>query len=791
MHRSSRLAALTVGALALTLALPALPQVLLGGTAQAAAPAASNVPASVPTQDGGRFHPLPAVRVVDTRVGLGATRRPLKAGQALNFPLKGVGGVPTDGVAAVALNVTVTGTVGPGALTVYATGQPRPLASILNFTTGQTVAVLTVAQVGPGVRVTLYSSGRSTELLVDVVGWYSTAFPVPTTAGLFNAVHPARIADTRSGQGAVTPGPGASVPIQVTGLGGVPATGVSAVVLNVTATGGSSRTYVTVYPTGSPRPATSNLNVDARQTLPNRVIVAVGAGGKVSLFNALGTQPLVVDVSGYYDDGTDSTAPGSYYTPVAPHRVLDTRQPPSPGFGPGSMLPVPVSGSPGVPAAGLPSSATVAVVSITALPVGEPDFLTAYRGGVAHPAVSDVNSAVGLTASNLVVVQLAGDGTFTLFNATSGPTVIVDVMGYFSGGSNGPAVAVSAGLVSSCALTTRGGVMCWGSNSDGELGNGTTIDSALPIDVIGLAGGVASVSVGWGRTCALTVAGAVWCWGGSTGDGTSSLRAAPVAVPGLGIGSTSVSAGAFSSCAVTSAGGVVCWGDNTYGELGDGSRTSSLRPVAVSGLAQGVASVSVGDGFACAVTVAGGAKCWGLGAESDLGNGGTGDQLVPVDVVGLSGPVQQVVAANEFACALTDAGGVECWGVNVSGQLGFGSLVAGSDAPVAAQGLSSQVISLSAGTEGACAVTGAGAAVCWGSETHGQVGDGGSTDRYVPTAVTGLGSGVTSVSSSLALSACAVTATGGLRCWGANQFGQLGVGGSADQSLPTQVVGFA
>jgi alpha-tubulin suppressor-like RCC1 family protein len=213
--------------------------------------------------------------------------------------------------------------------------------------------------------------------------------------------------------------------------------------------------------------------------------------------------------------------------------------------------------------------------------------------------------------------------------------------------------------------------------------------------------------------------------------------------------------------------------------------------VAVSGLSQDVATVSVGDGFACAITDVGEAKCWGYGGESNLGDGGTADQPVPVDVVGLSGPVQSVLAGNAFACALTDAGAVECWGVNVNGQLGFGSVVAGSDVPVLVTGLSTLVTSLSVGEASACAVTAAGGVVCWGADGHGQLGDGQGSDRFTPTPATGLGSGVTSVGPGVADSSCAVLAAGGLRCWGRDQFEQLGDGGTADQSVPTVVVGFS
>ncbi|MDQ4069361.1 MAG: hypothetical protein M3203_07815, partial [Actinomycetota bacterium] len=188
-------------------------------------------------------------------------------------------------------------------LTVFPTGQTRPGASNLNFVANQTVPNLVVAKVGTGGKVNLYNALGTVHAIADVAGWYDTG--VATTGARYTPLTSARLLDTRSGVGApaAAVGPGGTVELQVTGRGGVPASGVSAVVLNVTATQPSTTSFLTVFPTGQTRPGASNLNVVANQTATNVVVAKVGTGGKVSLYNALGTVHVVADVAGWYDAG--------------------------------------------------------------------------------------------------------------------------------------------------------------------------------------------------------------------------------------------------------------------------------------------------------------------------------------------------------------------------------------------------------------------------------------------------------------------------------------------------------
>jgi alpha-tubulin suppressor-like RCC1 family protein len=192
-----------------------------------------------------------------------------------------------------------------------------------------------------------------------------------------------------------------------------------------------------------------------------------------------------------------------------------------------------------------------------------------------------------------------------------------------------------------CALTTGGAVLCWGSDDFGQLGDGLVEDEPQhqPVAVSGLSSGVAAIAAGTNETCAVTAAGGVLCWGenaqGALGDGSAMDSAVPVAVSGLSSGVAAVGVGTSYACALTTGGAVLCWGDNTYGQLGIGSTLSnSAVPVAVSGLSSGVAAISTAPAHACALTTAGAILCWGNNDVGQLGTGMTGpSSLVPVGVV--------------------------------------------------------------------------------------------------------------------------------------------------------------
>ncbi len=328
--------------------------------------------------------------------------------------------------------------------------------------------------------------------------------------------------------------------------------------------------------------------------------------------------------------------------------------------------------------------------------------------------------------------------------------------------------AISAGGTQTCALTSGGGVKCWGSNAYGQLGDGTATDSSLPVEVSRLGSGVTAIAAGGFHTCALTKAGRVKCWGanevGQLGDGTTTSSSVPVDVLGLASGVRVIAAGGSHTCAATDDGRVRCWGYNAYGQLGTGSTTDSSVPVEVSGLGSGVSAIAAGEIHTCVLTSAGGVKCWGYGWSGGLGGGRTSPSLLPVDITGLESRISAITAAHEQTCALTSGGAVKCWGENSSGQLGDGTTTE-RRTPVDVAGLGSGINAISAGFAGhTCALTSTGGVKCWGG-----------SNGSVPMDVAGLENGVTAIEAG-GRHTCALTSTGAVECWGENWFGQLGNG---------------
>jgi alpha-tubulin suppressor-like RCC1 family protein len=256
-----------------------------------------------------------------------------------------------------------------------------------------------------------------------------------------------------------------------------------------------------------------------------------------------------------------------------------------------------------------------------------------------------------------------GDGTIT---SSSTP---VDVVGLSSGVN-----AITARGEHTCALVS-GGVQCWGYNLYGQLGDGTNTDSNTPVEVVGLSSGVSAVAAGDFHTCALVPGGGVQCWGynyfGELGDGTNTDSNTPVDVVGLDTGVTVVSPGSAHTCALVS-GGVKCWGQNQAGALGDGTNTDSNTPVDVIGLDSDATSVFAGGYHTCALVAGGGLKCWGDNLYGQLGDGTFTSSSTPENVAGMAQGVSAVVAGYLNNCALVGAGRAKCWGLTTYGWLGLG-----------------------------------------------------------------------------------------------------------------------
>jgi alpha-tubulin suppressor-like RCC1 family protein len=350
------------------------------------------------------------------------------------------------------------------------------------------------------------------------------------------------------------------------------------------------------------------------------------------------------------------------------------------------------------------------------------------------------------------------------------------------------AVSVAAGGSHTCAITKLGALSCWGNNEHGQLGDGTTVNRSTPVEVAGLGGGVKAVALGWGHTCAVTLEGAVKCWGynknGELGNGSTADSGTPVDVQGLGSGVTAIAAGDDHTCAVTAEGGLKCWGYNKYGQLGDGSTESSAVPVDVAGVSGGAVGVAAGWGHTCLLTVRGGVMCWGNNENGQLGNGRPEDMRLNIaDVSGLTGGVSAIAAYGGHTCAATAEGGLKCWGYNKYGQLGDGTS-ADRNLPVDVKRIG-KVTAVAAGTNHTCVLAGD-RAKCWGDNFDGQLGDGTQTASVEPVAVA---EDLTAIAAGGAHT-CAVTAGGGVRCWGNNSAGQLGDGTTVNRNAPVYTVGW-
>lgn len=745
--------------------------------------------AVVPVTTPGALQSLASSRLLDTRNGVGAAAVPVAALGTVSVQVSGRGGVPAAKVSAVLLNVTVTRPTSRGFLSVYGDGAARTSASALNFVAGQSVPNLVVAPVGPNGKVVLYNGSAGTiDLLADVAGYYLSG--APKVAGAFGALAPSRLLDSRIGRGAAK-GPvaaGGTVDLKVAGRGGVPASGVSVVVLNVTVTAPTEAGSVSVSDSRTSRPEVSNVSFRRGQTVPNLVLAPVGPDGQVVLHNgSVGTVQLIADVSGYYLSGSPTVA-GAFGS-LPPSQVLDTDAgvgAPKASVGAGGTVHLKVTGRGGVPSSGVSAVA----LNVTVAGPSKAGSLSVTGDGSSMPGTANLMFGPAETVTNLVVSPVAANGKVAMHNASDGQVrLTADVAGYYS--SKDAMTAVSTGTSHSCGVTNAGGVRCWGLNSHGELGDGTTRSSSVPVDVVGLGSGIESVSAGLGYTCAVTSAGRVRCWGdnghGELGDGTTRSSAVPVDVVGLSSGAVAVSAGWSHSCAVTSAGAAKCWGHNAFGGLGNGTTASSAVPVGVIGLGSGAVSVQVGEFHSCAVTSSGAAQCWGYNADGELGNGTTSDSSVPVGVIGLGAKTTRAVSAGRYhSCVVTTAGAVKCWGRGPDGQLGNGTS-SDSAAPVNVSGLGSGVVAVSAGRSHSCAVTSAGGVRCWGGR-GGELGSGSNTGSPVPVGVVGLDSGSAGVSAG-GHHTCARSSAGSVTCWGFNGDGGLGNGTVKSSPVPVDVAG--
>lgn len=367
------------------------------------------------------------------------------------------------------------------------------------------------------------------------------------------------------------------------------------------------------------------------------------------------------------------------------------------------------------------------------------------------------------------------------------------------------ALTVLFGTSQSARADSINQLASWGYGTYGELGNGSTSSSPVPVSVTtsGVLNGktISQVSSGRNMTCVLDTAGLAYCWGGNSdgqlGNGTTTSSNVPVVVSMPdGVRFSSISVGAAHVCAVSTTGAGYCWGWSGQGELGGATPVSPFtvttpQPVTMP-TGKTFRSISAGNRYTCAVTTDNLGYCWGLNGDSQLGIGsGSGTGVPPTQVAG-SLSFRIIEAGSSTTCGLTTSDAAYCWGLGGFGQLGNNSTTTEVSAPVAVSttgGLPDTYASLTSGTlsDFFCGLTSSGEAWCWGQNSNGQLGNGTTTDAQTPVQVNPVASRTYSAISTGWDFACAVTNLGEAYCWGNNANGRLGDNTITSKTTPTAV----
>jgi len=622
-------------AVSAVLTIAAAAAVVVGAEPTTASPSPTAAP-------GGSYVALMPQRILATQSGLGA---PKGATQQVTLRTAGVGGIPTSGVSAVAVNLAVSAPSAAGYLVAYPAGTSRPGTTNLNYVANQTVDAMAIVPVNSSGAFTIDSQARA-QLTADVFGYFTTAATASSTAGRFTALAPTRIMDTRSHLGAGKPGPGGTVTVQVTGTGGIPASGVSAVVVNTIVLGPTATGYVSGYPTGIQRPGTATIRFDHGATRSNRAILPIGQDGKISFYNATGTTNIVVDVNGYFG------ANGSYYLArTTATRLLDSRstaRPWSPSANATNNLGVTVDASAYLNEIGrTPSLTDVAPttavwLTLTAVRPTTSGYTTAHPSTTARYPYSDLNAAAAKVTNNAAMVLPGTDGNISIY-ASVAQQVDVDLDGYF---------------VAAPAVPTPAGLWAWGVSG---------YDSAFQVNSTPGLKAVVPGPVDFALGADGHLRG--WIVPYFTNDHLRSSRANLAD----GGGSVKQLVGSQDTTYVLHNDGTVdAMGWNDYAEFGDGTQSDqapvadwSITPPYTVGETGGRTQISdvtlIGAASHNGYAVKSDGTVWAWGNGVGLGNGTTTDSYVPVQVSGLTNVVS--IAGNiRLTYAVGSDGQLWRWG---------------------------------------------------------------------------------------------------------------------------------
>lgn len=355
---------------------------------------------------------------------------------------------------------------------------------------------------------------------------------------------------------------------------------------------------------------------------------------------------------------------------------------------------------------------------------------------------------------------------------------------------------IAAGNNHSCGDGSDGNVYCWGNNFIGQLGDSTTTDSRVPVRVIAPPGVVLSnVITGGAHSCATGSDGNAYCWGSNTGgrlgDGTTVSSSTPVAVRApTGVTLSGLTTRVNHTCAQGSDGNAYCWGSGTNGILGNGSTAAQSAPVAVSAPSGvSLSGLSAGATHTCAIGSDNNAYCWGLAFTGALGDSTTvATTSTPIPVRSPTGVIfSRIVTGNNFTCATATNGKTYCWGMNDTGQLGIDAAGTGYRWPqLVALPAGVTLTAITAGNSHVCGSGSDGQLYCWGGNSEGQYGNGTTTWSAAPEPVNYESGAMSNISAGSTIM-CGIGEDGQAYCWGNNFSGQLGDGTITDRLTPVKV----